>query len=461
MKLIGVALICCALTDLTSELYNVVGPAEPLFTVAGEDVILPCYIKPNTSAVDMTVEWFRLDQDEIVHLYKNRENRITEHSQSYKGRTALFQDELQNGNASLKLSTVQVSDEGVYKCFIESNSWYDDITVNVNVGAIGTYPLIIIEEFDHSGGLRLLCECEGWNPKPELLWLDSKGDVLISDTTESHKDAKGFSVKHRITVHNSETKYHCRVKLRHHMLQTDISVSSKMFHIWRTSVIWISITVVFGTITAVAIATFVYIRRVRYTRRIQKEIAKRRKYAVDVTLDPDTAHESLILSDDGKQVRRGEKKQNVPGNPERFDKCGNVLGKQGFSSGRFYFEVQVKGKTDWDLGVAKESINRKGKITLSPENGYWTVRLRNGNQYSACAGTSVSLSLKVKPQKVGVFVDYEEGLVSFYNVESKSHIYSFTDHWFTDKLYPFLNPCTNIKGKYSAPMIIAPISFNE
>lgn len=93
--------------------------------------------------------------------------------------------------------------------------------------AIGTYPLIIIEEFDHSGGLRLLCECEGWNPKPELLWLDSKGDVLISDTTESHKDAKGFSVKHRITVHNSETKYHCRVKLRHHMLQTDISVSSK------------------------------------------------------------------------------------------------------------------------------------------------------------------------------------------------------------------------------------------
>lgn len=126
------------------ELYNVVGPAEPLFTVAGEDVILPCYIKPNTSAVDMTVEWFRLDQDEIVHLYKNRENRITEHSQSYKGRTALFQDELQNGNASLKRSTVQVSDEGVYKCFIESNSWYDDITVNVNVGGEQTTEFIYL-----------------------------------------------------------------------------------------------------------------------------------------------------------------------------------------------------------------------------------------------------------------------------------------------------------------------------
>lgn len=93
--------------------------------------------------------------------------------------------------------------------------------------AIGTHPLIIIEEFDHSGGLRLLCACEGWNPEPELLWLDSEGNVLISDIKEAHKDAKGFSVNHRITVHNSETKYHCRVKLKHHMLQTEISVSSK------------------------------------------------------------------------------------------------------------------------------------------------------------------------------------------------------------------------------------------
>lgn len=93
--------------------------------------------------------------------------------------------------------------------------------------AIGTHPLITVEEFDYSGGLHLLCECEGWNPEPELQWLDNKGDTLISDSTETHKDAKGYNVKHRITVHNRETKYHCRVKLRHHMLQTDIIVSSE------------------------------------------------------------------------------------------------------------------------------------------------------------------------------------------------------------------------------------------
>ncbi|KAL0166867.1 hypothetical protein M9458_038711, partial [Cirrhinus mrigala] len=150
----------------------------------------------------------------------------------------------------------------------------------------------------------------------------------------------------------------------------------------------------------------------------------------------------LILSDDGKQVRYGDNKQKLPDNPKRFNRYGIVLGKEGFSSGRFYFEVQVKGKTEWNLGVARESIDRKGE---SPNNGYWTVVLRNGNEYKACASPSVSLSLRVKPQRVGVFVDYEEGLVSFYDVESSSHIYSYTGQSFTDQLYPYFSPCPNDK----------------
>ncbi|XP_042170332.1 zinc-binding protein A33-like [Oncorhynchus tshawytscha] len=157
---------------------------------------------------------------------------------------------------------------------------------------------------------------------------------------------------------------------------------------------------------------------------------------VDVTLDPDTAHPKLILSEDGKQVIFGDVWQDLAYNPERFDTCVSVLGKEGFSSGRFYYDVQVKGKTRWTIGVARESINRKGKITVSPENGYRTLWLRNG-EYKALSGPSVPLSLREKPQKVGVFVDYEEGHVSFYNVEARSHIYSFTGDTFTEKLYPY------------------------
>ncbi|XP_016116757.1 E3 ubiquitin-protein ligase TRIM39-like [Sinocyclocheilus grahami] len=188
------------------------------------------------------------------------------------------------------------------------------------------------------------------------------------------------------------------------------------------------------------------------------ELKWMQQYAVDVTLDPDTAHPKLILSDDGKQVRHGDIRQKLPDKLERFNKNVSVLGKEGFSSGRFYFEVQVKGKTKWDLGVARESIDRKGDIPLTPSNGYWTVWLRNGDEYKALSGPSVSLSLRVKPQRVGVFVDYEEGLVCFYDVESRSHIFSFTAQSFTGKLYPYFSPCNNDGGKNSGPLIITAVN---
>ncbi|XP_072543285.1 E3 ubiquitin-protein ligase TRIM39-like isoform X4 [Salminus brasiliensis] len=187
------------------------------------------------------------------------------------------------------------------------------------------------------------------------------------------------------------------------------------------------------------------------------ELKRIQQYAVDVTLDADTAHPKLLLSDDGKQVTCGDTRQNLPDNPERFDCCTSVLGKEGFSSGRFYYEVQVRGKTEWTLGVTRESSNRKGGIKLSPENGNWTVWLRNNTEYRALDYPRVPLSLKQAPQKVGVFVDYEEGLVSFYDVEVRSHIYSFTGQSFTEILYPYFCPCVSDGGKNSAPLIITPI----
>ncbi|XP_033491490.2 E3 ubiquitin-protein ligase TRIM21-like isoform X2 [Epinephelus lanceolatus] len=185
------------------------------------------------------------------------------------------------------------------------------------------------------------------------------------------------------------------------------------------------------------------------------------QFAVDVTLDPDTAHPNLILSDDGKQVKHGDEMKNLPNNPERFDNCVCVLAKQSFSSGRFYFEVQVKGKTYWVLGVAKESINRKGDIPLTPQDGYWTICLWDGKEYYALAGPDASLSLKSRPEKVGVFVDYEEGLVSFYDVDAAALIYSFSGCSFTEKLFPFFTPYPNDDGKNSAPLIISPLSHTE
>ncbi|XP_063042698.1 E3 ubiquitin-protein ligase TRIM21-like [Engraulis encrasicolus] len=180
-----------------------------------------------------------------------------------------------------------------------------------------------------------------------------------------------------------------------------------------------------------------------------------KQHAVDVTLDPDTAQPYLNLSADGKQVKHGDTRQNLPDTPKRFNQSENVLGKEGFSSGKFYYEVQVKGKTAWVIGVVKESVDRKGHIYLNPRYGLWTIWLRDGT-YTANANPALNLSLKGKLQRVGVFVDYDAGLVSFYDADCWKHVYSFSKAPFTEKIYPFFSAGGNEEGN-SAPLIISPV----
>ncbi|KAM6961578.1 E3 ubiquitin-protein ligase TRIM39-like [Tautogolabrus adspersus] len=178
-----------------------------------------------------------------------------------------------------------------------------------------------------------------------------------------------------------------------------------------------------------------------------------REHAVDLTFDPETAFCSLVISKDGKQVTEVKGRQPLPKHPKRFEGFPDVLTKEGFSTGKFYYEVQVKGKTDWIVGVVKESVDRKTNTSMSDKNGYWTIMLDDGI-YSAITKPSVKITVKEKLQKVGVFVDYNKGVVSFYDVDSKSHIYSFTGCRFTEKLYPFFCLQNLEDGKNSAPIVI-------
>lgn len=200
----------------------------------------------------------------------------------------------------------------------------------------------------------------------------------------------------------------------------------------------------------------------RSTERWQdKEELKRiqQGYAVEVTLDAETANPHLILSDDRKQVRHTDAKRYLLNSRKRFDCFLGVMGSEGFVSGRFYYEVQVKGKTAWTLGVARESVYRKGWTLglLSPAYGCWTLGLRQGCNLQAFASTPVFLSERRRPDKVGVFVDYEKGEVSFYNVEAGSPIYSFSSCNFTEKIYPFFSPSGNSDGKNAAPLVITAV----
>ncbi|CAL8406759.1 unnamed protein product [Arctogadus glacialis] len=150
------------------------------------------------------------------------------------------------------------------------------------------------------------------------------------------------------------------------------------------------------------------------------ELKRVQQYEVDVTLDPDTAHPCLTLSEDGKQ-------------------------------GDFTLRSRLKTRLN-GLSELPESIDRKDQIIETPETGLWTLYYDNdGLVFND--DPDVCLPLRAELQKVGVFVDYDEGVVSFYNVEARVHIYSATGYTFSEPLYPFLCPCDN-----PAPLIISPVN---
>ncbi|NXT67733.1 TRI39 ligase, partial [Chaetops frenatus] len=181
-----------------------------------------------------------------------------------------------------------------------------------------------------------------------------------------------------------------------------------------------------------------------------------KKFRVDVILDPETAHPDLTVSEDCKSVRRGSKKLllSLFDSPRRFGTAPVVLGSPGFSSGRHYWEVQVGDKPEWGLGLCREAAGRKGSVLFSPNNGYWVLRLQNGGTYEALTGPVSPLTLSVRPRRVGIFLDYEAGEISFYNVSDRSHIYTFTDK-FSGNLRPLFFLGAFLGGRNTEPLVIS------
>uniref|UniRef100_A0A8C8VHT5 Uncharacterized protein n=1 Tax=Pelusios castaneus TaxID=367368 RepID=A0A8C8VHT5_9SAUR len=160
----------------------------------------------------------------------------------------------------------------------------------------------------------------------------------------------------------------------------------------------------------------------------------------DITLDLETANPYLMLSEDKRSVRLRSAPQDVLDSPKRFDFSFSVLGAEGFTSGRHYWEVDVGDGDSWALGAARESVRRKEKIDFAPEEGIWAVGLnwkgKNWDQYQAFTSPETPLSLCERPRKIGVYLDYEGGWVAFYNADNMAPIFTFTAA-FSEKIFPF------------------------
>ncbi|XP_004621822.2 E3 ubiquitin-protein ligase TRIM38-like [Sorex araneus] len=161
-----------------------------------------------------------------------------------------------------------------------------------------------------------------------------------------------------------------------------------------------------------------------------------RRYQTSVILDPETAHPKLILSKDQRQVTCGSV-QKKPDTPGRFSVLPCVLGCATFTAGRHYFEVDVGEGTQWDFGVCLENVERNVDTIQGPQSGFWAIRLCKDKGYVALTSLLTPLRLKEHLEVMGVFLDYDAGFVSFYNVNTGSHIYTFPKASFSHALRPY------------------------
>uniref|UniRef100_A0A8C1MYM4 Tripartite motif containing 105 n=1 Tax=Cyprinus carpio TaxID=7962 RepID=A0A8C1MYM4_CYPCA len=174
--------------------------------------------------------------------------------------------------------------------------------------------------------------------------------------------------------------------------------------------------------------------------------------------DEDTAHPSLQISRNKTQVIESDKMTSYLCDAKRFLQCVNILATEGFQSGRHYWEVDVSNNPKWDLGVALESVNRQVRVKLCPENGYWTLRLRNGSQYSAGTQPWTPLTVMTPPSRIGVFLDCEERKVSFYNADNMALLYSFSSGP-RGKAFPFFSTCLSERGQKAQAIRILHFPF--
>uniref|UniRef100_A0A8C5FVT8 B30.2/SPRY domain-containing protein n=1 Tax=Gadus morhua TaxID=8049 RepID=A0A8C5FVT8_GADMO len=170
-----------------------------------------------------------------------------------------------------------------------------------------------------------------------------------------------------------------------------------------------------------------------------------KKYACDLTLDPNTAHRRLSLSEDNRKVTWVGEDQSYPDHPDRFDSQYQVLGREALT-GRCYWEVEWEGVVE--IGVTYRGITRKGwggDSRLGWNNKSWSLYCSDGRYSAWYNGTETDLPLRpAGSTRVGVYLDRPAGSLSFYRVspggggssDTLTHLHTFWSSFTQEDLLP-------------------------
>ncbi|XP_042168003.1 E3 ubiquitin/ISG15 ligase TRIM25 isoform X38 [Oncorhynchus tshawytscha] len=158
----------------------------------------------------------------------------------------------------------------------------------------------------------------------------------------------------------------------------------------------------------------------------------------NILLDEKTAHPAIRVNH-GKQRAHYVKEKDTE-KPSRTHL--HVFSKESFRSGQHYWEVKVKDgtaeKLSWYVGVARENVERRPTVPLTPQNGFWILSYDKGKCFHVNTDPQPPITV-AKLTIVGVFLDCDRHTLSFYHVDTESLLYTFTDVK-TSNYFPLLSP---------------------
>ncbi|XP_014652900.1 PREDICTED: butyrophilin subfamily 3 member A3-like [Ceratotherium simum simum] len=451
-----VHLILVQLLNPCTAQFSVIGPPEPILVMVGEDADLPCHLSPKKSVETMELMWVRSSLREVVYMYANGQEVEDQQMAEYRGRTSILSDGITEGKATLRIYNVRVSDSGNYLCYFQDENFSEKATVELKVATMGSDPHIEMKGYE-DGGIHLECVSTGWYPQPQIQWRDAKGEDMPAVAAPLGIDEDGLYTIAASVILKGSSGEGVSCMVRNPLLSQEktarISVADSFF--WRAWP-WMAALGVTLPILLLLLAGAIYFY---FRERAEKDLERRaREYlqlvlrgekslayaewkmalfqAADVILDPDTANPFLHVSEDQRSLMRTERELLVFYNPRRFYWHFCVLGCKSFTSGRHFWEVEVGDMKEWYVGVCRGNVARGFWVNMAPENGFWTIRLSNGKDFVALTLPETNLRIANPPQRVGVFLDYETGEVSFYNATDGSHIYTFPHTSFSEPLWP-------------------------
>ncbi|XP_077878950.1 butyrophilin subfamily 1 member A1-like [Ictidomys tridecemlineatus] len=465
------------------------GPSSPVIAKVGAEAVFSCHLNPSTDAQDMEIKWFHTKNSDLVHYYRSSQDILEKQQPEYRGRTELLKDKISQGQVALRIRSIRPSDGGDYNCSFTSSTHHSAAQFSVEVtgqfqvmGPRSPVIAMVGKEAVFSCHLKPAMDAQ----QMEVTWYKNHQSGLVHDYRNGQEHVeqqqleycgrtqflKGNISQGQVALRLQPIRtsdagvYRCLIasSTGYSEAQFKLLVTGDLFT--RVSP-WTVVLAVFDVLVAISLAVIgaILMRTTKAKEILSEELEERssiggidleeaRRYAEDITLDADTAHPSLHVSHGGKHVETLPLKQDVPDKSARFTLAPFVLGQKSFSSGHHYWEVEVPDKYTWNVGLCLDSVKRKISYNYtSPENGFWSIS-RIDRRYDALSVPRFVVNVENPPLKiVGIFLQYEKGLISFYDVKASSILYTFKSK-FTQPLKPYFSPGPHIPGGNQAFKIL-------